>query len=260
MHRTDDDTEMQTEQGAPQPLPPVTNGPAPARLTLDTFIEAYLTDYEVRGFRTLDTAKGRVAHLQAFFGGNRLVQEITPLLVRAYQEARLREGAAAATINRETSALRRMCRLAALWGWIRDVPVFPGRLVENAPRQGFFEHHEYLAVRTELPAPFQDVLDFAYYSGWRKHEILNLTWEEVDLDGEVIRLSPQRSKTRVGRVLPISAPLAAVLARRQDKRQPPSPKVFHRDDATVRVWRTAWRTACQRAGVPTECERNLVGN
>ena len=34
--------------------------------------------------------------------------------------------------------------------------------------EGFFEHPEYLAVRAHLPAPWQDILDLAYYSGWRK--------------------------------------------------------------------------------------------
>ena len=33
-----------------------------------------------------------------------------------------------------------------------------------------------MAVRAHLPAPWQDILDLAYYSGWRKHEILGLTW------------------------------------------------------------------------------------
>ena len=41
-----------------------------------------------------------------------------------------------------------------------------------------------------LPAPWQDILDLAYYSGWRKQEILGLTWEEIDMAGGVIRLSP----------------------------------------------------------------------
>ena len=228
-------------------------------LTLNALIEGYLEDYEVRRFRSLGTARGRVAHLRAFFGGSRPVREISALAVREYQLHRGEEGAAAATINRETSALRRMHRLAVQWGWLDDVPIFPGRLVENPPRQGFFEHTEYLAVRAELPAPFQDVLDFAYYSGWRKHEVLNLTWDEVDLGGHVIRLAPHRSKTREGRVLPLSPPLAAVLTRRQAVRRDGSPDVFHRGDLTVRVWRTAWRKACQRAGVPTrllhDCRR-----
>ena len=104
---------------------------------------------------------------------------------------------------------------------------------------------EYLAVRALLPAQWQDILDLAYYSGWRKHEILGLTWDEIDEAGGVIRLSPARSKTLVGRILPISHPIAEALARRRARRDPDSPLVFHRDGIPVRRWRTAWRTACQ---------------
>ena len=38
---------------------------------------------------------------------------------------------------------------------------------------------------------------------------------------------------------------------RRARRDPASPLVFHRDGIPVRRWRTAWRTACQAAGVPT---------
>ena len=81
---------------------------------------------------------------------------------------------------------------------------------------------EYLAVRAHLPAPWQDILDLAYYSGWRKQEILGLTWDEIDAAGGVIRLSPARSKTLVGRILPISPPIADALNRRRARRDPDS--------------------------------------
>ena len=157
-----------------------------------------------------------------------------------------------------------MCTLAVHWGWLDTVPGFPDRLRENPPRQGFFEHPEYLAVRAHLPAPWQDILDVAYYSGWRKQEILGLSWDEIDRAGGVIRLSPARSKTLVGRILPISQPIAEALARRRARRDPDSPLVFHRDGITIRRWRTAWRTACQAAGVPTrflhDCRRTAARN
>ena len=128
----------------------------------------------------------------------------------------------------------------------------------------YVEHPEYLAVRAHLPAPWQDILDLAYYSGWRKNEILGLTWDEIDEAGGVIRLSPGRSKTLVGRILPISQPIADALDRRRARRDPDSPLVFHRDGIPVRRWRTAWRTACQAAGVPTrflhDCRRTAARN
>ena len=233
-------------------------------VTLESLTAVYLEDYELRQFSTLNTARGRVAHLTSLLGEQQPAKDITPSVIRQYQMARRREGAAAATVNRETSALCRMFRLAFELGWIATVPIFPARLRENGPRQGFFEHAEYVAVRSHLPAPYQDVLDFACYSGWRKHEILGLRWEEIDAAANVIRLPPHRSKTRMGRVLPVSKPLAAVLARRRAKRNGNDPLVFRRDHVTVRRWRRAWPEACAAAGVPGrllhDCRRTTARN
>ena len=59
-------------------------------------------------------------------------------------------------------------------------------------------------------------------------------------------------------------PIAEALARRQARRDPDSPLVFHRDGIPIRRWRTAWRTACQAAGVPTrflhDCRRTAARN
>ena len=68
--------------------------------------------------------------------------------------------------------------------------------------------------RNPLPRATADILDLAYDSGWRKNEILGLTWEEIDEARGVIRLSPARSKTLVGWILPISLPIADALDRR----------------------------------------------
>ena len=179
----------------------------------DTLATRYLEEYVLHEFRSANTAAGRVAHLHAVFGGQP-VTAITTDAIRAYQRQRRTAGAAAATVNRETSALSRMLRLGIEAGQVTTRPLFPARLREHGPRQGFFEHGEYLAVRAHLPPPYQDVLDFAYYSGWRRREITDLRWDEVDRAGGVVRLSPARSKTRTGRVLPLSAPLRAVLDRR----------------------------------------------
>ena len=192
------------ETGATAP-PPRTFGPQGP--TLGDLSDAYLQDYQVRQFRSQSTARGRIAHLTACFGRDAHAAALTTYQIRQYQLARRAAGAATGTINRETSALHRMCTLAVHWGWLDTVPGFPDRLRENPPRQGFFEHPEYLAVRAHLPAPWQEILDLAYYSGWRKNEILGLTWDELDEAGGVIRLSPARSKTLVGRILPISQPL-----------------------------------------------------
>jgi len=239
--------------------PPAIDAP----LTFDAMARTYLEDYLLQQYRTMNTARPRVEHLRGFFGGWP-AERMTADAVREYQLHRRAHGAQAATINRETSALSRMFQLAIRRGLLERMPLFPNRLQENPPRQGFFEHAEYLKVRRHLPASFQDVLDFAYYSGWRRNEITQLTWDEVDLTGAVIRLSPHRSKTRVGRVLPISAPLRRVLERRQRRRRGNARWVFARDGVPVRIWRTALREACRRAKVPHrllhDCRRTAARN
>ena len=219
----------------------------------------------MRQFRSHSTARGRTAHLAAFFGRDARAATLTTYQIRQYQ---LTRGAPPGPPPTPSTGRPRpstaWCTLAVHWGWLDTVPGFPDRLRENPPRQGFFEHPEYLAVRVHLPAPWQDILDLAYYSGWRKQEILGLTWDEIDKAGGVIRLSPARSKTLVGRMLPISPPIADALNRRRARRDPDSPLVFHRDGITIRRWRTAWRTACQAAGVPTrflhDCRRTAARN
>lgn len=57
-------------------------------------------------------------------------------------------------------------------------------------RQGFFEAHEIEALITHLPDYLQDLVWFAYSSGWRMGEITQLEWRDVDMEAQVIRLRP----------------------------------------------------------------------
>ena len=131
-------------------------------VTFDILAGWYLDDYLLRRLRTLDTARGRVANLRAVFGGW-VATRITTHAIWDYQRTRRAASAAAATVNRETSALSRMFHLGVRTGRVGQRPVFPDRLDENGPRQGFFEHAEYEAVRRYLPVPYQDILDFAWH-------------------------------------------------------------------------------------------------
>jgi integrase len=233
-------------------------GPEQKRLTMHTLAQQYLGDYEVRGLRSLDTAQGRVAHLKEFLGEETKALSVTTDRIRAHQLHRKQEGAEPATINRETSALARMFNLAIKAGKLSTRPPFPDRLEEAAARQGFFEIEDYRAIREHLPDAYPDVLDFAYLSGWRRSEITGLTWTEVDLSGGVIRLSPERSKSKQGRLLPLSPLLREVLGRRVAARRLDTLLVFHhRGGQPIGDWRKTWWRACKLAKLPTKLFHDL---
>ena len=70
-------------------------------------------------------------------------------------------------------------------GRFQRVPPFPLLRVDNA-RRGFFEREEFEAVLLHLPAPLDDLARFGYLTGWRRSEIVSLTWAHVDRQRRVI--------------------------------------------------------------------------
>ena len=58
----------------------------------------------------------------------------------------------------------------------------------------------------ELPAEIKRIAVGAYYTGWRKNEILGLTWARIDFEHEVMRLEPNTTKSDKGRKVPRRTP------------------------------------------------------
>ena len=89
---------------------------------------------------------------------------------------------------------------------------------ENA-RQGFFEKTQFDELLKHIPGNLKGFVQFGYYSGRRKGEIGSLEWSDVDIATKVIRLQPENSKTREGRVLPLDGGLWNVIAQQWTERE-----------------------------------------
>jgi integrase len=160
-----------------------------------------------------------------------------------------------ATINRETQLLGQALRLAHQRGKIGAVP-HVRQLPERNTRQGFFERGDFEAVVAALPDHLKDIARFGYQTGWRKGEIISLTWPDVDRDGGVIRLRPEASKNGQPRLVPFDRELAALIDRRWQARLLEdgaevrvTDLVFHREGEPIVDFRKAWTSACVAAGL-----------
>jgi integrase len=78
-----------------------------------------------------------------------------------------------------------------------------------------------------------------------------LEWRDVDSAGQVIRLRPELSKNKRGRVLPLSGDLAEIIDRSKSARRLDCRFVFHHDGRQLRDFRGSWKAACRRAGFET---------
>ena len=74
-------------------------------------------------------------------------------------------------------------------------------------------------IAKNLPDPLDDVARFAFVCGWRKQEVLSLSWSDVDLDARRIRLRWANSKNEQPRVIVLTGDLLRLVHRRWAARQ-----------------------------------------
>jgi integrase len=255
--------------------------PQVGRLTFDDAAKDLVTDYTTNKRKSADHVQRRIdLALTPYFRGRRMVG-ITTADIRAFIAKRQEAGAANATINRELACLKRMFTLAVQAGRLMHKPHIP-MLQENNTRRGFLEADQFTAVRDHLPAALRPLVTVGYYTGWRKGELLNLQWRNVDTAAKTIRLDPGTTKNRDGRlfiyagIAELDETIATLAATRDTLRQQGliTPRVFVRvvtnkrqgttRIAPIKFFRRAWLTACRAAGcpgrIPHDFRRTAVRN
>lgn len=239
------------------------------KVHFDELAEEYLQDLRINGRKAIDRVERSISNLKRYFEGCR-VPEITTPRINNYIAMRLSEKAYNATINRELAALRRLLNLGA-----RQTPPkvdrvpFIASLKENNVRKGFLEYGEFLALRDALPDYLKGFVTFAYKTGWRKQEIINLTWAQVDLQQGIVRLDPGTTKNDDGRTVYLDDELVEVFKAQWAKRKTTGkilPYVFPNFNGTAKIGNFifAWKTACKKAGIGHklihDCRRSAVRN
>jgi integrase len=222
-------------------------GPQEEKVSFEDLAADLERDYIINGKRSTPTLPRRLRPLPRHFALLHAV-DITTDRVRAYIVDRQADGAANATINRELARLKRMFRLAVQAGRLSTRPYIP-MLEEHNARQGFLDHGSFLALRAELSDYLQDPVTFLYFSGWRFSEMRGLEWRDVDLPGRVVRLRPELSKNKTGRVLPRGGELLGAIERAAEQRRLDCLHVFHVEGQPIGDFRKAWRNACNAAGL-----------
>ena len=89
----------------------------------------------------------------------------------------------------------------------------------------------------------------AYHLGQRLGEILNLTWDRVDLHRGIITLRGIDTKTNKARQVPMTPQVKGTLVELSKVRDLAHKHVFVYHRNPVREVKTAFRTACRKAGI-----------
>lgn len=200
-----------------------------------------------------------IKKLASFFGARR-VSEITKNAVESYRFKRSTEKTyrkqttKPATINREIACLRRILYMA------RDekgIDVLSFRKIrpldENNVRNRILTDEEMTAFEKVLPEHLMQIVLMARLTAMRKSEILKLTWDKVDLNDGFIYLTPEDTKAKKGRAVPLDQRLIEMLTTMKsyasEAGQGEVPYVFTWNGKPIKnIWK-AFSTARAKAGI-----------
>ncbi len=186
-----------------------------------------------------------IKHLVDHFGG-RYLYEIKPQMIEEYKA--LRQGLVApATVNKELACLKTMFNKAILWGKVAENPVRSVKLLkEDNRRLRYLDQGEITKLIASCPDHLRPIVTIAVFTGMRKGEILNLTWDAIDLNRGIIYLLDTKNgeKREVLMNDIVSQAISTV------ERTPDNPYVFlsHTDKPYTEV-RKSFSTALKMSGI-----------
>jgi integrase len=220
------------------------------KVKLTELLDDLILDYKINLRKSVKRAEQSCHHLVDYFGKNAKCNSISTDNLKSYIQYRMEKGAERATINRELAALKKAFSLAtqSTPPKVAFKPYIP-MMKEHNTRKGFFEYQDFLKLINALPSYLRPIVQFAYRTGWRKGEIINLTWNRVDLREGIVRLEAGETKNDEGRTLYLDPELKKIFDAQWKNRRLGCPYVFHRDGTRMQGFRKSWVTACKKIGL-----------
>ena len=179
-------------------------------ITLGNLRDWYLDLSEVKQRRSFSSIK-KCLRICVDGIGDIAVSQLTQNRLELFRKKRLTEiserkgrPVKPSTVNRDVANLRAMLNKALDHSKIESNLI--GRikqLEENNVRERVLSPEEFETLYLHCPASLKGLVLIAYYLPMRQAEIMNLTWQEIDLKTGFIRLGGERTKNKTGRVIPL---------------------------------------------------------
>jgi len=163
---------------------------------------------------------GQITRLKSFnsFYGDMVVNAIAPADLESYKAKRKQAGKSDSYIDQELGSVASMINAAFENEKIsgRCYKVFKNRkkLLKRKGanrRTRVLSFDEYNKLMPELPFHLKAVIAMGFWTGMRRGEILNLTWDKINLKKRIIYLEPEDTKEGQAKRVPIAKTLKAIL-------------------------------------------------
>jgi len=219
---------------------------------VSTLVQLVHDDYLSNGYKDLRNA---LIHKKFWVDlcGTRRAESIDSAQLSSWAKQWREEGLSPARVNRRVSFLLRGFRLGVEKGLVASMPKWTA-LKEAPPRSGTRTWEEFTAVRSILPPHARVPVTIEYWLGTRSGETHALEWSQVSFDRKrervEIRLKSIDTKTGQQRTAVMGGDLYRVLTEwREATKKSPCINVCQFKGRPLNSIRTAWQTACVKAGI-----------
>lgn len=181
-----------------------------------------------------------------FFAGKRLA-EISPFELEQYKKARLEQGAKVG-VNRELTVLSTLYNQMIEWGKATENPVSKvKRLKEPEGRIRWLSVEEIGRLLAACNPFLRPVIIAALNTGLRRQNLFELRAADLDFARRI--LTAQRTKNGKRHSLPMNTTLLQTLKPLVVGKAPSAPVFENRNGLPYKSMRTAFATACRKAGI-----------
>ena len=229
----------------------------------DINLQVFINEYQafVEKNRALKTYKGVILvckHLLSYFSPLRSIQTIN--LKDAEQFLDFLKRKAPLGVYNYLRILRAMCNKGVQWNYLREniwEKVSLPKVQQGKPTFVTEEQLNKILINVENET-VRDVITTGYYTGCRRGEIINLTWQNVNLRENLLIIGSKdfQTKARKQRFIPIHPKVREILVKRL-------PKVIKREKHLVYCksngfpftgdyFTKRFKRACRKAGIDEE--------
>ncbi len=215
----------------------------PRRLWQDAVVKWLKeTEHKRTHQKDISTLRWLDPHLRDIY-----LDEIDRELVELVALRKEATGVKAGTVNRHLAVIKTILRTACFeWDWTDKVPRIRMRKEANK-RVRFLTRGQFEALARELPEHLSEMARFAVATGLRQNNVVNLKWQQLDLQQQMAWIDPEESKSGYAIGVPLNTEAKEVITRQIGKH---NRYVFTYEGHPVqRVSTHAWYKACKRAGI-----------
>ena len=222
-------------------------------ILFNEWAKQYLNLEEVRGLKTYrDRVERMTGQLVPFFG-RKALSEIKPQDVESYRAQRLRKDGSLPklqTVNHDHAVLKHSLNVAIRRGLLVTNPAakVPMPNPQNE-RDRVLSENEWPRLYSAAQPHLQPILLLAYHLGQRLSEIVELTWDRVDLRRGFVLLRTVDTKTKQRREVPLTPAVKATLQQLAKVRRLETSRVFLYKDKPIQRISRAFKSALKDSGL-----------